>query len=113
MSYSNDFRECVLNKISSGMSWQEASKFFKISTGSITRWFRNKHDRGTVSDPDRKIYKVRKIDPVLLKSAFKENPDATLEEMASQFNCWPQSIHKRCVQLGITRKKNYTIRGKK
>lgn len=113
MSYSNDFRECVLRNISLGMPWRQAAKTFGISSGNITRWLKNKRESGSVSDSSRKSYKPRKIDPSLLRAAFDKNPDATLEEISTQFNCWPQSIHKRCVKLGITRKKNYALRGKK
>ena len=110
MSYSNDFRECVLRNISLGMPWRQAAKTFGISSGSITKWLNNKRENGMVSDIQRKPYKARKIDPDLLKAAFEETPDATLEEISLQFNCWPQSIHKRCEKLGITRKKNDAIR---
>lgn len=113
MSYSNDFRECVLRNIESGMSWDNACTVFSISRSSIYKWLKNYKNSGTYSDAPRKSYKPRKIDPALLIAAFEENPDATLEEISSQFNCWPQSIHKRCVKLGITRKKNDTIRGEK
>ena len=41
----------------------------------------------------------------MLITAIEKSPDATLEEIYIQFNCWLQSIHKRCVKLGITRKK--------
>lgn len=111
MSYSNDFRECVLNNIDLGMTWSEAIKVFGVGSGSIARWFKNRNETGSVSDAPRKPRTPRKIDPHLLKAAFEKSPDATLEEVAKQFNCWPQSIQKRCVKLGITRKKNKTVRG--
>jgi hypothetical protein len=31
MSYSDDFRECVLENISKGMSWDKACKFFPLA----------------------------------------------------------------------------------
>ena len=111
MSYSDDFREIVLLNISRGMSWDKACEVFSISRRSISNWIKNKKERGVVSDAPRKAYKTRKIDPVLLQKAVAENPDATLEEIAQKFDCWPQSIHKRCVKLGLTRKKNQTICG--
>ena len=113
MSYSTDFRKCVLENISKGMSWDKACKVFSISKGSIASWLKKVQTTGEVSDPPRKAYKARKIDSDLLLAAFNKTPDATLEEIAKQFNCWPQSIHKRCVKLGITRKKNNIIRGTK
>ena len=110
MSYSNDFMACVLRNISDGMSWDDACLTFSISRGSISNWLENKRETGATDDAPRKSYNPKKIDPDLLKEAFAKSPDATLEEIAIQFNCWPQSIHKRCVKLGITRKKNYTLR---
>lgn len=111
MSYSKDFRECVLRNIESGMSWDKACNVFSISRSSIYKWLNNYKNNGIFADAPRKSYKPRKIDPDLLRAAFEKTPDATLEELSIQFNCWPQSIHKRCVKLGITRKKNYAIRG--
>ncbi len=113
MSYSNDFRECVLENISKGMSWDKACKIFSISRSSIASWLKNIQTTGKISDSPRKAYKVRKIDSELLVAAINKTPDATLEEISKQFNCWPQSIHKRCVKLGITRKKNNIICGTK
>lgn len=110
MSYSDDFRACVLRNIESGMSWDTACEVFSISRHSIHNWLKKYKNTGLFSDAPRKAYKPKKIDPDLLKAAFDKDPDATLEEIAIQFNCWPQSIHKRCVKLGITRKKNDTIR---
>ena len=87
------------------MSPTEAMKFFNLSRDSVYRWLKKHKQTGVVLDEKRKPYKPRKIDPVILREAFEKNPDATLEEIAQQFNCWPQSIHKRYVKLGITRKK--------
>lgn len=113
MSYSIDFRKCVIRNISAGMSWIDAVKTFGISSGTIAKWIHNLSETGKIIDAPRKPYKPRKIDPDLLRAAFDKTPDATLEEIAVQFNCWPQSIHKRCVKLGITRKKNHPLRGEK
>jgi putative transposase len=110
MSYSQDFRELVVKKIHEGMSRSEAEKLFNISRDSIFRWLKMHSKTGNLSDPKRKPYKPKKIDPVLLREAFEKTPDATLEEISRQFNCWPQAIYKRCIKLNITRKKNNTIR---
>lgn len=113
MSYSLDFKELVVKKIHDGMPRSEALEFFNISRDSAYRWLKKHAEIGSLVDKKRKSYKPKKIDPALLRAAFDKNPDATLEEISTQFNCWPQSIHKRCVKLGITRKKNYALRGKK
>jgi transposase len=109
MSYSVDFRHSVLNNIKNGMLWSEAVKTFKISSGTIDRWIKLEQKTGLLSDLSRKPYKPRKIDTKKLLLEIEKTPDATLEELASHFNCWPQSIHKRCKKLGITRKKNNAV----
>lgn len=105
MAYSIDFRRCVLENIANGMTWSEASKVFKISTGTICKWLLLKKRTDSLSDAKRKDSSVRKIDSHALLAAISERPDATLSELSEQFGCWPQSIHKRLVKLGITRKK--------
>jgi len=50
MSYSDDFRECVVRNIASGMLWSEAVKTFKVSRGSIAKWLKNIKETGSVSD---------------------------------------------------------------
>lgn len=110
MAYSMDFRECVINNIENGMTWDNAMSVFSVTRSTIAKWFNNLRTHGNLGDSPRKQYKTRKIDPEQLKAAIAANPDATLEELGEQFGCWPQSIHKRCVKLGITRKKNHAIR---
>ena len=110
MSYSIDFRKCVIDNISSGMSRDDAGRIFSVSKKIIYKWLNNLKSHGNLDDLPRKRYKTRKIDPEQLKAAIAANPDAILEELGEQFGCWPQSIHKRCVKLGITRKKNHAVR---
>ena len=55
MSYSNDFRECVLENISKGMSWDKACKIFSISRSSIASWLKNIQTTGKISDFPRKV----------------------------------------------------------
>ena len=110
MSYSLDFRACVINNIENGMTWDNAMSVFSVTRSTIAKWFNNLRYHGNLEDLPRKRYKTRKIDPEQLKLAIAANPDATLEELGEQFGCWPQSIHKRCVKLGITRKKNHAVR---
>lgn len=117
MAYSIDFRECVIKNITLGMSRDDAARIFFVSKKIIYKWYNNLKNNGNLDDLPRKTYKPKKIDPELLRAAIEKNPDATLEELGEQFGCWGQSIHKRCVKLGITRKKNHTVqrtgRGKK
>jgi transposase len=105
MSYSQDFREFVVSKVLGGMPRSEAQRFFNISRDSLYKWLKKYGETGEVSTAPRKEYKVRKISSQALIELLNSRPDATLAELAEHFNCWPQSIHKRCVKLGITRKK--------
>ena len=113
MSYSSDFRELVVNKIHEGMPRSQASKFFNISRDSIYKWLKKHAETGSLANKERKQHKPKKIDPQRLLERIEASPDATLEELAQEFGCWPQSIQKRCINLGITRKKNHAIRRKK
>ena len=97
MSYGNNFRQCVLDNISEGMSWSKACKIFSINRGSIASWLKKVQTTGEVSDSPLKVYKLCKIDSDLLLVAFDKTLDATLEGIVKQFNYWPQSIHQRCV----------------
>ena len=111
MSYSSEFREFVVKKIHEGMSRSEAETFFKVSRDSIYRWLKKYEGTGNLSDPPRKPYTPRKIDSARLIAEIERNPDATLHELAEIFDCWPHAIFRRCKKLGITRKKNHSLRG--
>jgi len=110
MSYSIDFRECVLRNISSGMSWKEAIETFKISSSSISSWINNKKETGSTADSPRKQYAHKKIDIQELIGIIKDSPDSTLEELSKHFLCSEVAVWKRLKTLGITRKKNHPIR---
>ena len=105
MAYSLDFSECVIRNIDNGMTWDNAVGVFSITRATIAKWYNNLKTHGNLGDLPRKEYKPKKINPALLIEAINQNPDATLEELGEQFGCWGQSIHKRCVKLGITHKK--------
>ncbi len=108
MAYSIDFRKCVLENLESGKTWDEVISIFSISRSTLSYWV-NLSKTGSLKDSDRAPYKVRKIDSQVLKDVLERNPDATLKELAYEFNCRTSSIHKRLKKLDITRKKNNPI----
>ena len=110
MSYTPEFRKFVVKKVHDGMSHSEAVSFFEISRDSLYRWLKKYSETGDVLDAPRKEYKVRKIDSQRLLEEIEKCPDATLEELAEKFNCWPHAIFRRLKKLGITRKKNHALR---
>jgi hypothetical protein len=54
----------------------------------------------------------RKIYTEKLKRALERKLDATVPELAVQFNCTKQVIHATLKRLEITRKKDFFLRGK-
>jgi putative transposase len=113
VSYSLDFRKIVVDNIDSGMGWEEAVKTFSISRHTLSRWLTKHHQGDSLEDAKRKPYKVRKIDSSKLLALLEKTPDATLHELAAEFDCWPHAIHRRLASLGISRKKNQAVRRKK
>ena len=111
MSYSKDFREQVLSRLDLGSTINEVSKLFSIGTSSIKRWKRNRRDTGEVMGPGRPTG-AYKIDEAKLLMFIDENPDAVLEEIASNFNVTPPGILKALKRLNITRKKVHTLQRK-
>lgn len=96
MSYSKDFREQVLSHLDLGSTINEVSKLFSIGTSSIKRWKRNRRDTGEVMGPGRPTG-AYKIDEAKLLKYIDENPDAVLDEIASNFNVTPPGILKAAI----------------
>ena len=111
MSYSLDFRRCVVENVMSGMPWEEAMRVFKVSRNSIGNWCRQLRKTGTLSPSPRKTSKIRKVDIIALKQMIDSDPDATLEELAEPFGVYPSTIDYHLRKLKITRKKNHAVRG--
>ena len=111
MAYSKDFRECVLESVSGGMTWSASADLFKISRDCIKRWLYNVSKYGDIMGPPHKSRTPRKIEPSRLLAELEQKPDATLHELAAVFGCWPSAVEKRLKNLGVTRKKNQAIRG--
>lgn len=110
MAYGTDFRECVIEKLEAGKTWEEVTSIFSISRATLSHWVKLNKKKGSLEDSPRAPYKVRKIDSKVLICALERTPDATLKELANEFNCWPHAISRRLKKLGITRKKNHPIR---
>lgn|SRR3990167_1800519 len=109
MAYSIDFRKCVIENLEAGKTWDEVTSVFSISRDTLNRWVNLRKKKGSLEDSPRAPYKVRKIDSKALISALERTPDATLKELAKEFNCWPHAINRRLKKLGITRKKNHPV----
>ena len=93
MAYSIDFRKCVIENLESGKKWDEVISIFSISRDTLSRWINLSKKKGSLEDSPRKAYKVRKIDSQALIRTLARTPDATLNDLAQEFNCWPHAIH--------------------
>lgn len=110
MGYSLDFRKAVVENIESGKTWDEVIKIFSISRQTLNLWLKKHRSGEGLEVAPRPDYKVRKIDSQKLIKLLEKSPEATLEELAREFDCWPSAIRRRLVKLGITRKKNNALR---
>jgi transposase len=111
MSYSSDFRLCVVQNIMSGMSWDEATCIFGVSRNSIGRWCQKFKATGTLDDTSHRARKARKVDTKQLLALIERDADATLCELAQPFNVAHSVIHYHLRKRGITRKKNQAVSG--
>ncbi len=109
-NYSIDFRECVLAYLSRGHTIKLASEVFQVSQKTISNWKKMLHNNGHLHSNYPKRRAVRKIEDSLILQKINEFPDATLEEIASEFSCSVNAVWKRLKLLNITRKKNHPIR---
>lgn len=109
-TYTLDFRIQVLKSLDRGNSYDEVCKFFSISLATLYRWIRLKNKKGEPQCNPREIYKEQKLPKDELLVALEKTPDATLLELAQQFNCSAPAVYYRLKKFGITRKKNHPLR---
>lgn len=104
MAYSIDFRKRAIEYMDEGHTEAELYVSFRIRATNVRRWRKLLEESGTLK-PEYRETRRRKIDSEKLKQALERNPDATLPELAKQFDCAKQSIHAALKRLKITRKK--------
>lgn len=73
MAYSVDFRNCVIENLESGKTWEEVITIFSISRATLSKWVRLNKEKGSLEDSPRAAYKVRKIDSRALISALERS----------------------------------------
>lgn len=112
-AYSEDFRLLVVKKYLDGMNRLEVLSLFEIGSDTLTRWVRSYREVGSLSPKARGRYKTNKLNDNDLLEYIESREDATLHEMGKEFNCSYRTVDYHLRKLGITRKKNHTIQGKK
>ena len=102
MSYSSDFRKCVLDFVNNGGSKAEASRQFGISRTIIYEWLAAE-DPLTSKRPGPQG--PRTLDYQALQQHVADFPDATQQERAAHFGVSKHGIWYALKKLNITRKK--------
>ena len=102
MSYSSDFRKCVLDFVDKGGSKAAASRRFGISRGIIYEGL-NAQDPLTSKKPGPQS--PRSLDYQALRQHVADFPDATQQERAAHFGVSRHGIWYALKKLNITRKK--------
>jgi len=106
MAYSIDFRDRAIEYWNAGHSKEELYEAFKIYPSRVNDWKKLLRETGSLKPQYRKTRKG-KIDLEKLEQALERRPDATLSELAKQFDCTKQSIHVALKKLKITLKKRF------
>lgn len=104
MSYSIDFRERAISYWDKGHTKEELYEAFEIYPSRINAWKKLLKETGELK-PQYRETRNRKIDIQKLKQAIERKPDATLPELAKQFNCTKQAVAAACKKAKLTRKK--------
>ena len=102
MSYSEDLRRRVVDYVRRGGSKAEAARRFDISLWCVKDWVKRGDDL-TAGKPGSKG--SHKLDWQALQAALEKRDDATLEELAKQFNVSHNAVWYALKRLKIRRKK--------
>lgn len=98
MAYSQDYRQMVLDKLSSGQTVRSIANELNISTQTVQRWKSN-------SARKQRLFKPYKIDNNALRRDVEMYPDDYQHERAIRFNCSQRAIGMALKRLAITQKK--------
>jgi transposase len=104
MSYSKDLRERVLAYNAAGHTLKETSKIFKVGTTTIKAWKKLLSANGNLEKKELER-KPRKFESEKLRAYILENPEATLAEIAKEFNGSPSGAFDALEREKITLKK--------
>lgn len=111
--YSKDLRERVMAYIDGGGLRHDACRIFKISEKTLYNWKNIRKISGSLDPAKVGCKGRRKFSYEALEEYVSKTPDQTLHEMGEAFNVCYRTIDYALKKLGITRKKNHSISGKK
>jgi transposase len=108
MAYSKDTREMVLNYLGRGHTYEEARAELGVGVSTMKDWKRLLNESGSL-EKRSKQRSASKFHCVELKTYVEENPEATLEEIASHFGGSVSGAHDALARVGITYKKRAVL----
>ena len=104
VAYSCDLRVRVIEYIKEGNRQKLASKTFKVSTTTVSRWYKEYEKEGRIK-PKLRGGSKGKINLKLLQDYVDANPNKTLLEIGRIFKVSAEAIRKRLNQLNYRYKK--------
>lgn len=110
MTYSLDFRMRVISEIKEGKSRAETCRLYKISSDTLHRWWKQRHDLEPKRKNPRQGYK---IDRQKLAHLVETNPDMMLKELAQELGVSINSMWHSLKVMGYSRKKMARYKEKK
>jgi putative transposase len=107
MAYSEDLKQRVLAYIATGGSKSQAARLFSVMRSTVYVWLGQPpdHQKGK---PGPKT--GHKIDRNKLAELIQEQPDLLQREMAQIMGVSANGISRALMVIGITHKKNTTVR---
>jgi transposase len=114
--YSYDLRTKAIEAVKRGHKKINVCRLFKISRNTLDLWLKREKEIGDYAAITNKQGRHSKIqDKEKFKLFIKENNGKTQTKIAELWgeNITQQNISYTCQKIGITRKKNLRISGKK
>lgn len=106
-------RVAALACVKRGERREDIAKFFGISLKTLSNWVRMEREHGDVQINKRASYKCSEDLRNSLLQAVSDHPDFTLDEFSEHISKHRTTVFYHLKELGITRKKNHALRGKK
>jgi transposase len=104
MAYSKDLRERALQAVRNGQSKAAVRRTLGLGANTIRDWEKLEEKTGSL-DKKPLVRTSRKINRIKLLNWYRENPLATNNETAIEFDCSISGIRSAKKVMKITRKK--------
>jgi len=99
MTYSVDFREKAIEFMDDGHTGKELYETLHIRSNEVMKWRRLLKETGSL-EPRRRKTRPEKINLQKLRQVIEKKPDASLSDIAKEFNCTKQAVFYALKRLG-------------